>query len=84
MQPPGTKILLAAHVRMLTKELAHADKVVSLISIDKKHFYYPSINKFLEDKEKFKEFFTIISYAKNDPPHNRWLHHPHDKDNFRE
>jgi len=57
---PGTKIPLAAHVRMLTKELSRADKVVSFLSIDKKHSYYPSNDKFPEDKGKFKEFFTIL------------------------
>jgi len=56
---PGTKIPLAAHVRMLTEELSRADKAVSFLSIDKKHSYYPSNDKFPDDEGKFKEFFTI-------------------------
>jgi len=56
---PGTKIPLAAHVRMLTEELSRANKAVSFLSINKKHSYYPNNDKFPEDEGKFKEFFTI-------------------------
>jgi len=61
---PGTKIPLAALVRMLTEEMTHVDKkVILFLLIDKKKTYYPSNDKFTKVKENFKEFF--ISYPVN-------------------
>jgi len=45
------KILLAAHVRMLTKKLTCTDKAVSFLPIDKKQYYYPNKNELPEDKK---------------------------------
>jgi len=43
---------------------------------------YPSNDKFLEDKERFKQVFTIHYLAKNDPPRNRRMHHMDDENNY--